>query len=688
VANGLLNAIAYGLRGTAVLQLLCLFRKITNSRILTPGMKMTNGIATLADVLEIEKIPLEERGLPSSTLEALRRSSEIYHDQPALKFFLQGTAFRDTRDYSYSDVMRLIYQTANMFHDLGIGPRDTVSLVMPNAPETIFSLWAGEAAGIVNPINPLLDPGVIAEIMITAKTKVLVTLAPMVGTELWQKVASIVDRVPTLETILQVDLSNYLSFGKRQLVRMMRLRQPNPRVKAKLLDFTSTVAKYPHDRLVSGRQIQPDDVASYFHTGGTTGTPKLAQHTHFNEVFNCWSGLQNLGGGMGLGKVAFCGLPLFHVNGVIVSTLMPLSSGALVVLGTPQGYRGPGVLQNFWKIVEHFKVNFFSAVPTLYSTLLELPVGKCDLSSLEYALCGAAPMPVELFRNFEQRTGLKILEGYGQTEGTCVSSVNPGVGERRIGSIGFRLPYQEMKIVALDANGCYLRDCEIEEIGTIVVRGPNVFKGYSIEKLNRGVWLDTGDGGKPWLNSGDLGRQDAEGYFWITGRSKELIIRGGHNIDPRLIEDALHAHPAVALAAAVGRPDAHAGELPVAYVQLKSGAQATAEELMELAEKTVGERAAVPKAIHIVDSLPVTAVGKIFKPQLIWQETEKVLNHALDCVTGVASHRVQVGPDSHHGKIARISMSLASGTDLATIEPTVREAIGKFAIHYELEFKK
>jgi fatty-acyl-CoA synthase len=405
---------------------------------------MTVGIRTIDDVIAIESVPLEQRNLAPSTFAAIQRSAQQHWDRVALRFFLQGTAFKECHDYRYSDVMARLYQTANMLHDLGVGPTDTVSLIMPNCPETIFALWGGEAAGIVNPINPLLEPKVIAEIMITAKTKVLVTLGPMVGTDLWQKVASIVDRVPTLETIIQVDLSNYLSFAKKQIVRVMRKNQPNPEVRAKVIDFTTTLASQPDDRLVSGRVIQPNDIASYFHTGGTTGTPKLAQHTHFNEVFDCWSGLQTLSGGMGEGKVSFCGLPLFHVNGVIVSILMPLTSGATIVLGSPQGYRGEGVLQNFWKIVQHYKVNFFSAVPTLYSTLLELPIGNHDVSTLEYALCGAAPMPVELFRNFEQRTGLRILEGYGQTEGTCVSSVNPHGGTTdRINRLQIALPGNE-----------------------------------------------------------------------------------------------------------------------------------------------------------------------------------------------------------------------------------------------------
>jgi fatty-acyl-CoA synthase len=641
----------------------------------------------MEDVLEIERVPLAERNLKQSTFEAIRCSAEIHRDDIALRFFLQGTAFKESHDYSYGKLMGMLFQTANMFHDLGIGPSDTVSLIMPNCPETILSLWGGEAAGIVNPINPLLEPKVIAEIMITAKTKVLLTLGPMVGTDIWQKVASIADQVPTLETIIQVDLSNYLPFTKRQIVRVMRASQPNPRVKAKVIDFSSTVTKYPADRLISERVIQPTDVASYFHTGGTTGTPKLAQHTHHNEVFDCWSGLQTLSGGMGKGKISFCGLPLFHVNGVVVSILMPLTSGATIVLGTPQGYRGEGVIKNFWKIVEHYRVNFFSAVPTLYSTLLDLPIAGCDVSSLEYALCGAAPMPVELFRNFEQRTGLRILEGYGQTEGTCVSSVNPGKGERRIGSIGFRLPYQEMKVFCLNSDGQFVKECDLEEIGTLVLRGPNVFKGYSIDSLNKGVWIDAGDGGGPWLNTGDLGRQDADGYFWITGRSKELIIRGGHNIDPRLIEDALHLHPSVALAAAVGRPDAHSGELPVVYVQLKPGASATSEELMTFAAENVGERAAVPKAVHILETMPLTAVGKIFKPQLIWRETETVLTEELKKVEGVTECEVKVGPDSHFGKTAQLRLVRDPSSDQNTVESAAREALSKYAIHYDLKLE-
>ena len=269
-----------------------------------------------------------------------------------------------------------------------------------------------------------------------------------------------------------------------------------------------------------------------------------------------------------------CGLPLFHVNGVVVTGLAPFMVGARVVLLGADGFRSKTTIGHFWRNVARFRATFFSAVPTVYSTLLTTPIDGSDVSSLRYAICGAAAMPPELIRKFEAATGLAILEGYGLTEGTCVSAVNPRDGDRRNGSIGFRVPYQQMKTVVFGNDGGYERDCATDEIGHLVIKGPNVFPGYKEERANRGIWI--GDG---WLDTGDLARQDVDGRFWLTGRQKDLIIRGGHNIDPSMIEEAMMAHPAVQLAAAVGKPDAYAGELPVVYVALRPGHAATTEEL-------------------------------------------------------------------------------------------------------------
>ncbi len=416
-----------------------------------------------------------------------------------------------------------------------------------------------------------------------------------------------------------------------------------------------------------------------FCTGGTTGAPKIAVRLHGNEVANACSVGQCFGDEIGPGVTMFCGLPLFHVNGVLVTGLVPFSKGAHVVLGAPAGYRGDGVVARFWEMVEHYKINFFAAVPTLYASLMQVPVGGRDISSLKYGFCGAAPMPAEVFRSFQNATGVKILEGYGLTEAVCVSSINPPQGEKRVGSIGLRLPGQQMKAVLLDEKGDYQRDCAVDEVGLLVVSGPNVFIGYSSPEHDKGLWLDCGDG-RRWLNTGDLGRQDADGYFWMTGRKKELIIRGGHNIDPTSIEEPLHQHPDVQAVAAVGRPDAYAGELPVAYVQLKPGSATTEAELIEFARSRIGERSALPKHIRIVPQLPLTAVGKIFKPALKYAEIKDSISAALTNA-GVEEHEVSVGNVPTRGVVINLTVTRAGD------EAAARHVLGTFSYPFSIQVK-
>ena len=404
----------------------------------------------------------------------------------------------------------------------------------------------------------------------------------------------------------------------------------------------------------SGRKILSTDRSSYFCTGGTTGLPKIAVRTHGAEVFDAWALSANMQP-RSEAYTLFCGLPLFLVNGQLVTGLFPWMEGDHVVLGTPQGYRG-AVLARFWEIVAHYRINLFSGVPTIYAALLQLPTNDHDISSLRYALCGAAPMPVELFREFERKTGVRILEGYGLTEAACASTSNPPDGESRVGSIGLRLAYQDMRAAILDEHGAFVRFATTDEVGTIVIKGPNVFAGYLEESQNRGVWLDIN--GARWLNTGDLGREDADSYFWLTGRKKELIIRGGHNIDPKVIEEALQAHPAVAMVAAVGCPDPYAGEVPVAYVQLRPGAQVAAEALLAFATQHISERAAIPKRVEILEQLPVTAVGKIFKPALLRMEIKQtILKEAAQI--GVTDIDIDVIQDPRRGLLAKIKLKTA-----------------------------
>ena len=636
-------------------------------------MTSMNGIARVADVLAIERT---SPTLPDSTYELIGNAAAAHAQAPALSFFLRAQDHERPTTWNYATLFARITATANFFHALGIGKDDVVAFVLPNLPQTHLTIWGGQAAGIVFAINPLLEPAAIGELLKAGGAKVLVTLAPFPGSYLWPKLQPVVGDVPSLRHLVLVDLAQQLPGATSALPSRVSRGIDVDTDRIAVHDFAAAIREQPTDRLVSGRKIAPDDLSSFFCTGGTTGTPRIAMRRHRNEVANAWSTSQVLGDGVAVGKTLFCGLPMFHVNAAQVTGLLPFSRGAHVILGTPQGYRGEGVIARFWEMVERHRINFFSGVPTVYAALLQQPIDGRDVGSLEYGLCGAAPMPLELMREFQERTGLKILEGYGLTEGTCVSTVNPPQGERRLGSIGLRVPLQAMKAVVLDETGAYVRDCAVDEVGVLLIRGPNVFAGYRNAEHNAGLWVDAGDGER-WLNTGDLGRQDADGYFFLTGRKKELIIRGGHNIDPAIIEQPLHQHPAVLLAAAIGRPDAHAGEVPVAYVQLKPGAVADEAELMAFALAHIGERAAVPKAIRIIPAMPLTAVGKIFKPELKLREAEDALAEVLRSA-GVPLVSMKARNEPAQGTLVEVVLDERADLQLA------RRLLGRFPLHFRM----
>ncbi|WP_248745747.1 acyl-CoA synthetase [Pseudomonas sp. MWU12-2037] len=618
-------------------------------------------VQSLVDIKHLEQPPLSERNLAASTYEALRRAAVCNPQALALSFFPDATHFTRTFEWNYSQLFAQITRAANAFHDLGIVPGEVLAFVLPNLPETHFTIWGAEAAGIVMAINPLQEAKQIASLLNSAKASVVVTLAPTPDNNLWAKLADQLNDLPGIRHIIWVSLEPYVSEPERDMLRSLAQRERAFHGNTVIHDLRELMEAQPETHLKSGRHIRPEERSSYFCTGGTTGLPKIAARTHGSEVFNAWAMAAHLQPCQS-GQVIFCGLPLFHVNGQLVTGLMPWSQGDHVILGTTQGYRDPGVIPNFWEMVEHFGINFFSGVPTVYAALLRNNPRAHDLSSLRYALCGAAPMPVDLLREFEEQTGVHILEGYGLTEGACVSSVNPPHGERRTGSIGIRLAYQDMRAVLLNEAGEYLRDANVDETGLITISGPNLFDGYLEEGHNQGLWIDID--GRRWLNTGDLGRQDAQGYFWLTGRKKELIIRGGHNIDPKQIEEVLQAHPAVALVAAIGSPDAYSGEVPVAYVQLKPGQFCGAEELLAFANLSISERAAIPKRIEILEALPLTAVGKIFKPALQQREIASTVQLEIEHL-GLSGIAVDVVQESNRGLLVRIQ----SGVHQKTLAP-------------------
>ncbi|MDN5786723.1 acyl-CoA synthetase [Pseudorhodobacter sp.] len=623
---------------------------------------MTNFVSKeTRDAIEAEK-PWAERDTAKSMYQFLSRARDAHGDKPALTFQLESGPGTPAETLTWAEYHAAVTQAANLFRSLGVGSGDVVAFVLPNATETAVTVLGGAVAGIVNPINPLLEADQISSILRETKAKVVVTLRAFPKTDLPQKVAEAVRHAPGVKTVLEVDLRRYLKPPKSWIVPLIRPKNPvshNATVKS----FATEMAMHPSDRLTF-EDVTEDRVAAYFHTGGTTGMPKVAQHQVSGMVYNGWLGAKLM---FRQSDVVICPLPMFHVFAIYPILMSMIASGAHVVFPTPAGYRGEGVFDNFWKLVERWKITYMITVPTALSALMQRPV-DADVSSLRGAFSGSAPLPLELYKRFEKATGVEIIEGYGLTECTCLVSCNPPQGNKKIGSVGIPLPYTQVRILNRNGETGY-KECAIDQVGEICVANPGVFAGSTYTEVDKNKDLFA-EG--IYLRTGDLGRMDADGYLFITGRAKDLIIRGGHNIDPAEIEEALAGHAAVAMVGAIGQPDAHSGELPCAYVELVSGAKVTVAELMDFAREHIHERAAVPKVIEILDELPKTAVGKVFKPDLRRLAITRIYDAALQ-EAGLPVRVESVVEDKKRGLVARISR--AEGVDDAAVTAVLGQFI-------------
>ncbi|MET0916037.1 MAG: acyl-CoA synthetase [Jiangellaceae bacterium] len=569
------------------------------------------------DVVEIERTPLSERGLPASTYDLLCRAARLWPDRTAATILPNTERWQEPVKLTFTKLLADVNRIANLLAEIGVGRQDTVALLSPNCQELISATLAAQTAGIAVPINPGLSEDYISELLQRSGARVLVAAGPDL------------DPVVTAAAF---------SLAKKGLVDCVLLMSPTGQAPAgpaltvgsASVDYLTSRAAHASSEQFHGGQPGPGDLATLFHTGGTTGTPKLAAHTHANEIADSWMiAAYDL---LDEDAVYFAALPLFHVNALMVTVLAPLFKGQTVVWSGPLGYRDSALYNVFWKLVEHHRLTAMSAVPTVYATLAASPV-NADISSLRYAMVGASPLPAAVRVGFETATCVPLIEGYGLTEATCVSVRSfPGVTRS---SLGCRLPYQEIKAVHVDDAG-HWHDVGPGARGLLVIKGPTVFPGYVVGNGPDGLLLDgLGKLRDGWLDTGDLGQVDENGFVKLTGRAKDLIIRGGHNIDPAIVEDALLTHPDVTGAAAVGRPDRHAGEVPVAYVTLAAGAATTTEDLIRWAYDKVGERASSPKSVTVIDQLPVTAVGKPYKLALRADATRVALSETLREIAAV-----------------------------------------------------
>ena len=605
----------------------------------------------LPDKIRIEdELSWEDREVAVTLLQRLTQTATEFPNHNAISYQLFSNPQDKAETLTWSELLKQVTQVANLFRSLGIGESDVVAYVLPNCTETVVTLLGGAIAGIVNPVNPLLSAEQISAILRETKAKVVVTLRGFPKTDVPQKVAVAVQEAPTVETVLEVDLVRYLTGVKKLIVPIIRPKVSHAnRVTYK--SFTKEIRAQP--TTLSFDDAQEDRFACYFHTGGTTGMPKVARHKYSGLVYNGWLGKELL---FSENDSIMCPLPLFHVFACHVILMAAVTSGAHVVFPTPQGYRGDGVFDNFWRLCERWKTTFIITVPTAISAKMQRPV-NADISTIKRAFSGSAPLPLSLFKRFEEATGISIVEGYGLTEATCLVSCNPIDGEKKVGSIGIPFPYTDVKIIVLKDDKPV--EAEIDEIGEICVSNPGINVGETYTESDKNKNLYYGD----HLRTGDLGRIDADKYLWITGRAKDLIIRSGHNIDPAIIEEAVLGHPSVAFAGAIGQPDSHAGEIPCVYVELVAGVSVTSDELLDYTKTHVGEEGARPRYLEILPELPKTAVGKVFKPDLRKFAMIRIYNQELESAN-LKANVMNVIEDKKRGLVAQIKPNGASDSDI------------------------
>jgi fatty-acyl-CoA synthase len=591
-------------------------------------------VRSLADLRRLEHAPVEEAVGVDSTYALIRDVARAWPDRPALSFLRSADPAQRPDRWTYAELLAGVHRTANLLHRLGVAPTDAVAVLLPGCLAYHLALWGGGAAAIVQPLNPLLDEDHLAAMLRASGARLLIAYGDDAEAGYWRKAQRLMAQAAGLRTLLRVTPVGQAPAGD---------------------DFDALIAREPADRLVSGRRIARGDIAAYFHTGGTTGAPKLARHSHFAQVFTAWACVMVQG--LRETDVVINGYPLFHVAGVLPGALAMLAAGGETVIPTTGLLRNREVVANYWRLVESTRATVLSAVPTALASLMQVPLDGADISSLRMCRTGAAVLPPELAARVQRTVGLPVQENLGMTEMAGISTLSPPGLPAPVGCVGFPLPFARARVVALDAQGGVTdRDLAPGEPGMLLFKSPNLFSGFLDPSHDAAACTPEG-----WLVTGDLGWRGEDGRLHLSGRAKDLIIRAGHNIDPRLIEDALGAHPAVALCAAVGRPDALAGELPVAFATLRPGARATETELLAWTAERVGEPAARPKALTLLAQMPVTNVGKIYKPALRLQAARAAAEAAL-AEAGLAAVAVQ--PDE-----------AAQALRIGAVPPQQREAV-------------
>ena len=568
-------------------------------------------IRSLEDIELLEALPFDDLIPHQNVYEIFQATAQHHGDRPALTVLPSADLDETPTVYTHHQLLREITRAANMLDGFGIGGAGVISILSRTHARIPALIWGAETAGVASCINYLLEPEAIAALLEAEKAQILVCPGPGYDVEIWNKAQEAIARVDTLKAVLVLG--------------------PTPdAADARVQSLDEAMDKQPADRLVFVRRPARDSIAAIFHTGGTTGLPKLVPHTHLNQIHAAWSLAQLFS--LTEHDIALNGFPLFHVGGASTIGLSVLAAGGHNVMLSPSGLRNQDIVRNIWKLVGRYRATFIGGVPTSIGSMSEVPVAGCDVSSVRFAFTGGAPIPTAVAERFEQRTGIPLLEQYGMTESVAALATTPFHGKHIRGSVGIRCPFSQIRIMRRDECDAW-KECATGDVGSVVVSGPQIINGYMDPRHNEDSFTPDGS-----LITGDLGYLNDDGYLFLTAREKDLIIRSGHNIDPVAIEEVANAHPAVAVSAAVGMPDGYAGELPVVFVAPSPGHSIDTAELQGFIAERIPEPPAKPRHVFVLDAIPVTGVGKIFKPAL----RDLALNYKLRMEVAALDAEIEV----------------------------------------------
>jgi fatty-acyl-CoA synthase len=600
-------------------------------------------VRTIEDVVAIESRPYDELVTARNLYDLLLATAEHCGERKALTVLNTPDPTDVGVALTHRELLAEVTRAANLFRALGLAPGQGVAAFLsPTLPQLPALLLGAQVAGVASALNYLLSRDAIVDLLNAEKATILIVPARDLDETCWEKAQGLLEQVPTLKEVLVIGDSGEGRAGHRGLGEALA------GCRADRLDFEPTAGR--------------DTVCALFHTGGTTGRPKLVQLTHGNQIHAAFGFAQVYG--YDERDTVINGFPFFHVGGTMTVGLSVLAAGGHIVVPSPYGLRLPAAVERYWDIVRHFRATVVGGVPTSIAALTNSFPPGAEMSFVRMAATGGAVLPKAVGDRFEAITGIRLYETYGMTETAAAIAFNPGRGTPVAGSVGFRAPFSRTRIVRLGSDD----PCGPEESGSVQVRGPQVFPGYVDPAHDIGTLSADG-----WLTTGDIGYLTRDERLVLTGREKDLIIRGGHNIDPAAIEDVANQFPGVQISAAVGMPDQYAGEVPALFVVPAPGMQVDLEGLKAHLAAKIHEPPARPRSVLVIDALPVTAVGKIFKPALRDLAIEEKVRLEVERACGPGTPAaVAISLDGQKRTLVEVALERATPAQLADLEAALK----------------